>query len=380
MAIFDAIVLGLGGMGSATAYHLARRGRRVLGIEQFVPAHDRGSSHGHSRIYRQAYLEGEQYVPLLLRAYDLWRELERASGRELLRLTGGLMIGPAGSRTVEGARRSAEVYGIPYRLLDATEVRRRFPQFAVRDDEIALYEERAGALFPEDTVRAHLDLAAAAGADLRFGLRVEGWSAGADDVQVRAGGETHRAAALAITAGAWAGQPLADLRLPLRPERNVQCWWRPRAHPERFVAGQLPIFIWERGERALYGLPDLRGEGVKAAIHHSGEAIDPDEPSRAAREDEIALVRERLAEALPDLPGELRAASVCMYTNTPDEHFLIGLHPREPRVAIAAGFSGHGFKFAPVVGEILAGLCSEGVSPLPIEPFRLERFGAAPVG
>src|SRR5579875_98164 len=380
MATFDAIVLGLGGMGSAAAYHLARRGKRVLGLEQFAPAHDRGSSHGHSRIYRQAYMEGAQYVPLLLRAYDLWRELERESGRELLRLTGGLMIGPAGSRAVDGARRSAEAHGISYHLLDAAEVRKRFPQFAVRDDDIALYEATAGALFPEDAVRAHLELAVAAGADLRFGTRVEGWSVGAEGVRVRAGGEVHRAATLAITAGAWAAQALADLALPLQPERNVQCWWRPRAHPERFTPDRMPIFISEQGERALYGLPDLRGEGVKAAIHHSGEAIDPDDPSRVARADEIALVRERLAETLPDLPGELLAASVCMYTNTPDEHFLIGLHPREPCVAIAAGFSGHGFKFAPVVGEILAGLCSDGVSPLPIEPFRLERFGAAPVG
>jgi sarcosine oxidase len=376
MRAYDAIVLGLGGMGSATAYQLARRGARVLGIEQFTPAHDRGSSHGRTRIYRQAYGEGEQYVPLLLRAFEMWRELERDSGRELLQLTGGLFIGRDSDRTVAGATASARAHGLKHELLDAAETRRRFPQFALNADEIALYEENAGALFPEDAVRAQLDLATRAGAELRFGTPVERWQADDDGVRIVVRGETIAGNRLIVTAGAWAGRMLAELGLPLQPERNVQCWWRPLARPELFAAGRMPIFIWERDGRPIYGLPDLRGAGVKAAIHHTGETVDPDAQRRPVDNAEIDAVRAALDERLPDLAGDLVDASTCMYTNTPDEHFVVGLHPALSRVAIAAGFSGHGFKFAPVIGETLAALCLDGASRWPIGSFRPDRFAA----
>lgn len=371
---YDDIVLGLGGMGSAAAYHLARRGRRVLGIEQFTPAHDRGSSHGRSRIYRQAYVEGTQYVPLLLRAYELWRELERESGRELLRLTGGLMIGREGSRTIAGATASAQRHGLPHEILAHAELRRRFPVFETAPDEVALYEPTAGALFPEDAVRAHLDLAAAQGAALRFETPVIAWQADAGGVRVTTSDGSFHADRLVVAAGAWAGRLLADLGLPLRPERNVLCWWRPKAQPEAFESDRLPIFIWEQPDRDLYGIPNLRGEGVKAGFHHSDEDADPDAQRRAVDGEDVAAVRTRLERCIPALPGELLDAATCMYTNTPDEHFVIGMHPALPRVAIAAGFSGHGFKFTTVVGEALADLCVTGATALPIAPFRPNRF------
>jgi sarcosine oxidase len=370
---YDAIVLGLGGMGSATVYHLARRGRRVLGLEQFTPAHDRGSSHGESRIIRQAYFESPVYVPLLLRAYELWRELERETGRELLRITGGLMIGPPESTIVRGSLESARRYGLAHRLLDATEIRREFPVFHVTT-EAGLYEEAAGALFPEECVLAHLDRAAALGAELRFETPVESWRPVDGGVAVVAGGRTVHADRLIVTAGSWAGRMLADLALPLEVERNVVYWFVPGATPVAFAPGRFPIFIWDHPSFPLYGLPDLRGEGVKVGLHHSDQIVDPDRLPRDVGDDEVATVRVRLREQIPALDGRLNRTAVCMYTNTPDEHFVVGLHPRLPRVAIAAGFSGHGFKFSCAIGEVLAELAIDGVTRHPIAPFSPNRF------
>jgi sarcosine oxidase len=379
---YDAIVLGLGGMGSAAAFQLARRGRRVLGIEQFAPAHDRGSSHGESRIIRQAYFESPVYVPLVLRAYELWHELAAESGRELLQTTGGLMIGAESSEVVQGSLESARRYGLPHRLLDTTEIRREFPVFNVTD-EAALYEEAAGALFPEECILAHLDRAAALGAELRFETPVSRWRVTDGGVAVDAGGETHSAERLVITAGAWNGRVLGELGLPLEVERNVLHWFEPHEPAQRpaFAAERFPIFIWDRSERSrgsfpLFGLPRLHGEGVKVGFHHSDRMVEPDRLPREVSDAEVAEVRARLREQIPLLDGELLRSVVCMYTNTPDEHFVIGLHPRLPQVAIAGGFSGHGFKFASVVGEILADLAIDGATHHPIAPFAPGRFTA----
>jgi len=374
-ARFDAIVLGLGGMGSAAAYHLARRGRRVLGLEQFTPAHDRGSSHGRSRIIRQSYIEGPQYVPLLLRAYELWRELELQTGHELLRITGGLMIGRPESATVAGSLASAREHGLRHEILDAAELRRRYP-ITPDDAEVALVDPAAGALFPEDCIRAHLQCAATLGADLRFQTPVSGWRIAGDGVEVEAAGERFQADRLVVTAGAWAGRLLADLGLALAPERNVLCWFRPDAGAERFRSERLPVFIWEKPVHAFYGLPDLHGEGVKAGFHHSGISVDPDALERGVGGTEIAAIRACLRASFRGLDGQPTETAVCMYTNTPDEHFAVGLHPAYPRVAIAAGFSGHGFKFASVMGEVLAELAIDGRTRHPIELFTLDRFAA----
>jgi sarcosine oxidase len=374
---YDAIVLGLGGMGSAAACHLARRGKRVLGLEQFTAAHDRGSSHGRSRIIRQSYIEGPQYVPLLLRAYELWRELELQTGKELLRITGGLMIGRPESATVAGSLASAREHGLPHEIVDAAGLR-RFHPFTPRDDEVALFDPAAGALFPEACILAHLGIAANRGADLRFETAVTGWRIAGDGVEVEAAGERFHADRLIVTAGAWAGKLLADLGLPLLPERNLLSWFWPQEHVERYRSDQLPVFIWEKPGHAFYGLPILREEGVKVGFHHSGIVANPDRLDRRVDRLEIAAIRACLRESIAGLDGEPELTAVCMYTNTPDEHFAVGLHPRHPQVAIAAGFSGHGFKFASVMGEILAGLALDGRTHHPLAAFRLDRFGAAP--
>ncbi len=371
---YDVIILGLGGMGSAAAAHLAAGKKRVLGLEQFTPVHDRGSSHGQTRIIRKAYWEDPSYVPLLLRAYDLWDDLERRSGRELYLRTGGLMVGAPSSALITGSRRSALEHGLAHEMLDAREIRARYPAARPHPDEIALFEEPAGILFPEACVRAHLDWAASAGATLQFESKVDGWEASDGGVAVTtASGERVRASELVICAGAWLAQAASDLHLPLRVERNIAHWFAPAAHPELFSAERLPIYILERDPQAvLYGFPDL-GHGMKAAFHHSHVYVSPDAIDRTVGEVEVQRVRDALADWLPDGNGRHLESSVCMYTLTPDEHFLIGRHPAHANVFIAGGFSGHGFKFCSVVGEALAELVTDGATRHPLDLFNLAR-------
>lgn len=376
-SMFDAIVLGLGGMGSAAAAHIAARGKRVLGLEQFTPAHDRGSSHGQTRIIRQAYFEDPAYVPLLLRAYDLWFDLERRSGRALYLRTGGLMVGGEDSALIAGSRRSALEHGLKHEMLDARDVRARFPATRPRSDEVALFEEPAGILFPEACVRAHIDWAAKAGAELRFETRVVSWEAKASEVATVTtdAGERFEAQSLIICAGAWLTQQAKELGLPLRVERNVVHWFAPAAHSELFGPERLPIYMLERDPLSvLYGFPSVGGEGIKAAFHHSHKYTTPDEIERDVAPAEVQRVRDALQEWLPDGNGAHIASSVCMYTLTPDEHFLIGRHPCHPSVIVAGGFSGHGFKFCSVVGEVLADLALNGETRHRIGLFNFERL------
>jgi sarcosine oxidase len=375
--IYDAIVVGLGGMGSATAYQLARRGKRVIGLEQFSPAHDRGSSHGRSRIIRQAYFEDPDYVPLLLSAYELWEQLERETDGDLMTLTGGLMIGRREGELVSGSLKSADAYGLPYELLDAAEIRARFPPFSPDPETVALYEERAGFVRPEESVKAHLDRAYALGAELRFEEPVLSWEAPGEGARVETPAGSYEAQRLVITPGAWAPQLLADLGLPLEVERQVMYWFEPTGGLEPFRPYRFPIFIWEPDDSNMfYGFPLQDDDrGVKSAFFRAGGLpTTPETIDREVRKEEIDFIRGYLAEYVPDLAGRCLDAKACMYTNTPDLHFVISEHPDHPQVAVACGFSGHGYKFCSVVGEILADLVTEGSTGHPIDLFSPARL------
>jgi sarcosine oxidase len=376
----DVIVAGLGGMGSAAVYQLAGRGQRVLGLERFSPAHDRGASHGRSRIIRQAYFEGSEYVPLLLRAYELWEQLEEETGQRLMTLTGGLMIGREDGELVSGSVRSAEEHGLPYEKLDAAEIRRSFPAYAPAPGTVALYEEKAGFVRPEETVKAHLDRASSSGADLRFGEPVLSWEASGDGVRVETPKSSYEAGRLVISPGAWAPQLLADLDLPLEVIRQVMFWYEPKNGLEPFLPERFPIFIWEPEDgNMFYGFPAQDADrGVKAAFFRAGGVpTSPDTIDREVHEEEIGFLRGYLAEHVPELAGRCLDARACMYTNTPDEHFVISAHPGHPQVVIACGFSGHGYKFCSVVGEIVADLAIEGSTRHPIDLFSPARLNRA---
>lgn len=371
---YDVIILGLGGMGSAAAAHLAARGASVLGLEQFTPAHDRGSSHGESRMIRQAYFEGVEYVPLLLHVYDLWDDLEREDPGLFLR-TGGLMIGKDGSPTVEGSAASARAHGLAHELLDAAAIRARFPAFRPDDDHIALYEAAAGYVRPERAVSLQLRRAARAGAELHFEEPALDWSADDDGVTVTTAAGTYRADRLVVTAGAWAPKVLAELDLPLVVERQVLYWFR-TASPQLFTPERFPVFIWEQPDALqLYAFPLLDGsDEFKVSFFRRGGPTDPDRLDREVHADEIAVIADALRMRVPDAAGEFLRGVACMYTTTPDEHFVISVHPRHSNVVVAAGFSGHGFKFTPVVGEILADLATTGTTTHPIGLFDPARF------
>ncbi len=351
---FDVAVIGLGAMGSAAACHLARRGLRVLGIDLHAPPHDRGSSHGRTRVIRQAYFEHPDYVPLLLRAGDLWRDLERESGRELLRRTGALMIGPGESPVVRGSLESARAHALPHRLLSNAELRREHPALRPREGDVALWEGEAGALYPEDCVQAHLDLARRHGAELRFGEK-----AGLND---------RLAPRVVVTAGPW--MPALLPAWPLQVERQVMFWFDPPPG-----AAPVPLLLWDYEGRHFYTVPDVRGDGVKVAFHHGGEVTDPDRVRREVGDAEVAEMRRLLGRTIPALDLPPRRAATCLYTNTPDGHFAIGLLPGRPGVAVASACSGHGFKFSSVVGEILADLVIEGRTRHRIALFDPARLG-----
>jgi len=368
----DVCVAGLGAMGSMAAWELARRGARVVGIDPNPPPHALGSSHGGSRMIREAYFEAPFYVPMIRRAYDRWAELERASGERLLLMTGGLMVGPPEGALVAGARASAEAHDLPFEMLDAGEVRTRFPAMLVPDGSVGLLEPRLGVLRPERAVAAALRLAHEAGATLRLGDALVGWGTGSDGVTVATTGGTLRADALVLAVGPWAAGLLPPGLVRLEVARQVQAWFAP-ARPDLLTLPRFLPFIWEWApERYLYGFPD-EGAGAKMAIHREGEPTTPDAVDRTVRPADLAAIREPLRRVLPAADGGVLEASVCLYTNAPDGHFVIDRLPGEERIILASPCSGHGFKFASALGEALADLAMGREPALDLAPFRLAR-------
>ncbi|HLY24049.1 MAG TPA: N-methyl-L-tryptophan oxidase [bacterium] len=360
---YDAIVVGLGAMGSAAAYHLARRGRRVLGLDGLPPGHRLGSSHGYTRVIRKAYFENPAYVPLLRRAYELWTELSEESVEPLYQRTGGLWLGAKSAAVVDGALASARTHGVAYELLSPADVRRRFPVFAPRDDMVALFEPDAGVLFPDPCILAHLSGAARAGAYLRYDQPVLRWEAGGERAAVETPAGRHEAGVVVVTAGPWAPALLRSLSLPIEATRRIVGWFAPAA-PEQaplLQADVCPVWICDLHGTNIYGVPDVGdGHGLKAAIHERGPACTPDTCRREVGEDEVAQLTEVLRKVLPAAAGRLIEAETCLYTMTPDWHFVIDRPAAQRTLLYATGFSGHGFKFAPVVGEILADLAVDG--------------------
>jgi sarcosine oxidase len=375
---FDAIVIGLGGVGSAAACHLATRSRRVLGLERYTPAHDRGSSHGSSRIIRQAYHEDPGYVPLALRAYELWEKLEHDTDSQLLTITGGLFVGTETSDVVQGSLRSAREHNLAWEFLDASEIRQRFPVLYPQADDCAVYETKAGFLRPEAAVAAHLGLAAQQGAALHFEEPVSDWTVTeTGTVRVTTARDVYEAAHLVIAPGAWANDLLKLRPLSLQVRRHVMAWFDPVDGIAPFAPDRFPIYIWEaRNDVIFYGFPatDCEHCGVKAAIHSGGDVCTPDSIERRILAPDIAEIREQLAAHIPALNGKLLHAETCMYTMTPDEHFVVSPHPDYSQVTIACGFSGHGFKFTSVLGEVLADLVLLGRSKHRIDFLSARRF------
>ncbi len=376
MAIYDVIVVGLGAMGSAAADHLARRGLSVLGLDQFHPPHDQGSSYGKTRMIREAYFEHPAYVPIVQRAYELWDDLEAFYEQQLFIQTGALMIGPPQGVLVQGSEASAKQNGLPYEKLSASAVKERYPGLRPADDMMAIFESRAGLLFLEDCIRAHLKRAAQHKADLHIHESLVSWQIENGIVQITSTKDYYKAKKLLFTAGAWLGQLLPDINLPLEVERQIQLWFEPR-HPEKFQPTCFPGYMIEDNHSPpyLYGFPMVDEGKIKTALHHGGQLNqDATSVDRDIHPEDVEAVRQRLEKYLPDANGELVESVVCMYTNTPDEHFLLDFHPNHPEVLIASPCSGHGFKFSSVIGEIVADLLTDQTPKFNLDLFKLNRF------
>ena len=379
---FDVIVLGVGGMGSAACYALAERGARVLGLEQFDIPHAYGSSHGETRIIRLAYAEGAFYVPLLRRAYERWQRLEHDFGEQLLHITGGLDIGAADSALIRGSRASCREHDLSHELLTATEAMARFPALQLPPHFVANFQAEGGFLRSERCIVAHVTRAQALGAEIRAREAVLSWEARGDSVRVQTTKGEYAADRLVVTAGGWAGQLLPELAALAQPERQCLGWFQPLDLP-LFAKERLPVWLlWGEGDEGnWYGFPVHGIPGFKLGkFRHLGEPMDlsggrettADREPNAADE---ALLRRFTERYFPRAAGPTMALKVCFFTNTPDEHFIIDAHPQQSNVIIAAGFSGHGYKFCSVVGEILAELALDGESKLGVEEFGLGRFG-----
>ena len=368
MQSYDVVVVGLGSMGGAAASQLAARGLSVLGLERFWPGHDQGSAHGGTRIVRQSYFESPGYVPLLERAYEGWRELEQESGRELLTLCGGLYLGDESGAVFGGSLASARQHGLEHEVLTGDEIRQRFPTLAPPPHAFGLYEANAGYTRPEQTTIANAEVARRRGADLRFGEPVLRWSAtSGGGVEVVTADGTYGADRLVVTPGAWAPELLRDLHLPIRVERQISYWFTPEFTAEvpygRYTDAEHPVYIEATHSNGqLYGFPMVDGPagGLKLGYFRKGVDTTPQTIDRTVHPHEVEDMQRRALELMPHLTGPLVAASTCFYSTTPDEDFVVGLHPELPQVALACGFSGHGFKFVPVIGEVLADLAVDG--------------------
>lgn len=375
---YDAIVVGVGGMGSATVFHLARRGWRVLGLERFDLLHEYGSSHGLTRIIRLAYSEHPSYVPLLRRAYELWHELEKVEEKQLLYTTGSLEGGPEDGSVFRGCLHAAELHDLPHEVLDGEEIGRRYPAYRLPKETRAVYQPDGGFLLAEDCVLAHVRQAMEHGAEVHFREGVLEWGTGGDGVSVRTERDRYEARRLVLCAGSWAAKLVPELAELAVPERQVLAWLQP-TRPELFRVGAFPVFYLEVEEGKYYGFPEYGIPGFKfGKYHHLEERVDPDDLDRWPRPDDEEVLRAFARRYFPDGEGPTVALKVCLFTNSPDEHFILDLHPEHPQVSIAAGFSGHGFKFCSVVGEIMADLAQEGGTRHDISLFRLSRFKPAP--
>jgi sarcosine oxidase len=412
---YDCIVLGVGGFGSAALDALARRGARVLGLEQFGVAHERGSSHGQTRIIRRAYFEHPDYVPLVTRAFGMWAELEQDVGRTLYQPTGLFLAGPPDGEAVAGTLRAAREHALPIEQVAIGAARERFPQFRFDEAQAVVYEGQAGYLRVEECVRAHIERAVRNGARLECGVRVVEWSVDRSSVRVRTDRAEHLASRLVVTAGPWSRDLLAGLGVTLRVLRKVQFWHRvdpaaveghrrspaflfelpapvgtsngagtlrvpsPRQAADREQADGTRSVPATVGPAVFYGFPSLDAETVKVAEHSGGIPVaDPTAVDRERHEDDVRPVRDFVRERLPHVAPEPFRHSVCMYTMSPDGHFIVDRHRQHQNVVFAAGFSGHGFKFTPVIGAALADLALHGATTLPIKFLHLDRPALCP--
>jgi sarcosine oxidase len=371
---FDVAIIGLGAMGSFAAVELARRGFSVVGFDQFTPPHGRGSHSGSTRVYRIAYPEGTGYVQLAQHAGALWDQATEQLGTQLLHRTGMLYMGIPGQRFIQEIEESASTNRLQVETLSADEVERRYPAFQLEEDYVGIFDAQAGWIDVDASISSSLALAQELGVECVFDQPVLGWDASGSEARVHLQNATMTAATLVVTAGAWTGNLLRSLKLPLAVKRKVIAWFDPVV-PELFAADRIPVFTF--AENAIYGFPNVPGWGVKVAEHAGGSYLaDADSPVLPPGPADLDPMKAIAAKYMPKLGARLVRSATCLYTMTPDENFIVDHHPEFRNVIFAAGFSGHGFKFAPLIAVALADMVQHGETSLPIGFLSLGRLSA----
>lgn len=371
----DVIVVGVGGMGSATVYQLAKRGIRVLGLDRFPIPHEMGSSHGLTRIIRLGFHEGPGYVPIGRRAYELWRELQADFGEQILHVTGSVHAGAPGTPGFDDTLASCVAQGVPHEVLTPLEVTAKFPGYQLPQETMAVVQADGGFLVPEKCIEGHVNLARTYGADIHEGEQVLDWEPAGSGVRVRTDRSIYEAGSIVLTAGAWASKLLPRLDGIALPERQVVAWFHSE-EPALFEPDKFPVFIITWGGEEYYGFPSYGIPGYKVGkFHHVGQIANPDDLDRSYRREDELMLREFTEAVFPKAAGPVLKMSTCMFTNSPDKHFILGRDSSYPQVSFAAGFSGHGFKFCSTVGEIMADLAEQGETSHDIGLFDPARFG-----
>ena len=371
---FDCIVIGVGAMGSSTLYNLAKRGRRVLGLEQFDIPHAEGSSHGVNRIIRLAYYEHPSYVPLLRRAYELWSEIESIAGEQLIYKTGSIDTAPAGHEVFEGSLESCLLHDIPHRVLNHTQINEQFPGYQLPLGHMGLLQQDGGFVLSERSIVAYANAAMSEGAEIHAREVVSGWEPDRRGVRVFTDRGEYTAERLVITAGAWTSGLMPILEGLAVPERQVLAWLQP-IDGSLYTPEVFPVFNAYFDEGRYYGFPVFGIPGFKVGrYHHLEEIIDLDSTIKTVNGEDEALLRSAVKKYFPKANGTTMTLKTCMFTNTPDEHFIVDSLPGNTQVVVAAGFSGHGFKFASVIGEILSDLAINGETKHDIDLLKIDRF------
>ncbi len=373
---YDAAVVGLGVTGAAITWFLARRGARTLALDRHRPPHSQGSSHGRTRIIRKAYFESPDYGPLLERAYAGWGAVEREAGVRLFHRTGALTVGRDGGELIERVRRSSREAGVPIRALDPGDLSSLYPALRLEKGWTGILDSEAGVLRAEESVEAFLALAGREGAHLRYEEGMSRWEETGGEVRIETPRGRYSARSVVLSPGPWLPSLAGPkLHLPLQVTREVAAWFRPVHRTMDLGPGRLPVVLQERLREGVgYIVPDF-GEGIRVGFHHDGEPTDPDRTAREVKAREVEALRAFLNRAVPDAGGRLVDHSVCLYTSTPDHHFAVGPHPRASRITVVSACSGHGFKFAPALGELVADRVIEGAEPSELAPFAVDRFG-----
>ena len=372
--IYDVAVIGAGAMGSAATYFLSKTTNKILVLDKYAPPHSFGSSHGQSRIIREAYFESPLYVPLVQQAYQLWEDLERESGKKLFLRTGGLMIGNNDQKVFRGASISAFQHGITYEFLDQDAIKKRFPVFKPPPGTVALFEKNAGILFPEECIRTFLQLAKKQEVHFHFNEEAFSIKSRNDKVEITTGRGKYEAGKVIVCTGAWIPMLFPELQLPLEVKRQLLFWFNcTSGNAEKFSPENFPIYIWEHEKNKIfYGFPDL-GDGVKIAIHHQGQLTTADTINRRIGDEEINAMSQIIHRYF-DAQFTFNYSEVCMYTNTPDENFIIDYYPANRNIIIVSACSGHGFKFSSAIGKILCDMALEKKLSFDVSVFNIARL------